>query len=209
MGRRTHSGVLCQCQIAAAAEDGAAQGEHKYWESPPYGSHKSRLGFLFMAEHDALIKVNLRTGAFEISGSEAFIEKMIETIAPLFPSQDELAAPNEQEEEKPSRGSGADRTLVDLGDFIAAKGITKSTSAEVSATAFVYYLTKVKGAQFCNKDEVSACYDEAGLSLPNNLQTTLNNLKNPDRKGYLASAGYGQYKLTVAGRNFVNDLGGE
>ncbi len=160
-----------------------------------------------MSDHEALVKVNLRTGVFELSGTETFIEKMIATISPLFPSPDKLVQEDSVKDETESV-TPRTKTLEDLGEFIAAKGITRNTAAEISATAFVYYLTKVKGAEYCTREEVAACYDEAGLNLPNNLAVTLANLKKTDRKGYLATAGYGQYKLTVAGRNYVNEMSG-
>jgi hypothetical protein len=154
----------------------------------------------------ATVKVDIAKRTFEVSGSEQFITKMLDQIPLLFPERDDTDVAEEPEQGL-SSGGRIPSTYTNLAEFVAKKGVTRQTSHERTTAAFIYYLTKVKGSATCTADDVIECYEEAGLPLPPNLNSTLNNLKN--RSKFVKSPGRGQYALTIPGQNMVTQrMGG-
>lgn len=148
------------------------------------------------------MRVNPHTGEIEVRGSEEFVERMLPTALALAehkltsstgvtpsirPNQDGVPAP----------ASGA----ASLSDFIRDKGLGRATSGEDAMSAFLYFITKVQGAESATKDEILAMFEQAGIPKPNNAASTLGNLK--VRRGFVQTASRGAYKLTVQGENFI------
>jgi hypothetical protein len=156
-----------------------------------------------MPDFAAVVRVDIQKGAFEVSGSEEFVERMLESIPSLLSTE---PSGDEQNVDEGSDPTG--RSPEDFGAFIERKKIVKGTSLERTTTAFIYFLTKIKRASSCTTDEIVHCYEEAGLPVPTNLTTILANLKN--RSKYVKSPTRGSYALTVPGQNIVTQkMGGE
>lgn len=154
---------------------------------------------------EASVRVNLRAAEFEISGSEQFVEKMMQTLGDLVSSAPELATEEEQQEQVIDRGKGGD--AHDLGSFLASKKLTKQSPTHDKIVSFVYFHTKIKKHGSAQSADLMTMFEDAGFPKPSNLPRDLKNLTRTDGKAYLLSAGYGKYKLTIGGENYVLELG--
>ena len=168
-----------------------------------------------MADQPSSVRLNVRTGELEVSGTEEFVERIVGTVPALFATLSESLRhmPKPPDRDKVIRNDNGDEEEdsgpPSLAKFIAEKKLTKGSSHEDLVSAFVYYLTKVKRSESCGTAEVTLCYEEAAMPKAKNLAQTLNNLMKTGvgRKGYIGSAGRGRYKLTIPGENHIVEMG--
>lgn len=160
-----------------------------------------------MADHEALIEISMGRRTFKISGSEVFVEKMIDILPTLLPMNDE---PEEEEEPSDlgdsSKGDGAGREHETIDAFVERLGIDNDTSATKKVGAFVYFLTEVLKKPTCSPAQIEECFDLTGLKTPGNLGNAINNAKAATHGSYIRSAGRGQYAVTTNGKNLVKEM---
>lgn len=152
---------------------------------------------------DASVRVNLRASEFELAGSEAFVERMTTVLGDLLAKQPMKAAPISADVPEDEGGRDSE---VTLGTFLQAKKITKQSPHADIIDVFVFFHTKIKKNASAKAADIMTMYEDAGYPKPSNISRDLRNLTRTDGKGHLASAGYGNYKLTIAGENFVTRL---
>lgn len=168
-----------------------------------------------MADEQSSVRLNIRSGELEVSGTEAFVERLIAIMPDLFTTMSaSLRNVPPPDIGKSTTVHGLDEEELNgdkpsLARFIAEKRLLKDSPHEDLVTAFVYYLTKLKKSESCGSSDIILCYEEAAIPKPNNLPQTLNNLMKtgPGRKGYVGSAGRGRYKLTIPGENHIVKMG--
>ena len=142
----------------------------------------------------------LQSKTFKVSGSEAFIERMLDVLPSLLPSADDNEPPSKSEDENGDLPGGDDT----LDDFVAKARITNEISAERKVCAFIYYLTKVQKNDFATTSQIAACFDETGLQTPERIDKVIDNAKN--RTKLIRSVARGQYAVTTKGNNIVKDM---
>jgi uncharacterized protein YjhX (UPF0386 family) len=137
------------------------------------------------------VRVNLRTGEFEVSGSEEFIEKMLERLPTLIATAEPEPDDSDDDDDDGDENGGRKGRLT-LDAFVE-KYKVESQNNQTRALAFVYFLTKIQRNTSCSVDEIRKCFEDSGVEEPDHLPTVLNNLK---KNGLVASAGSGRYKIT-------------
>lgn len=154
---------------------------------------------------DASVRVNLRASEFELTGSEDFVERMTAVLSDLLAKQPVKGASLPADLPEDEDGSDGE---VTLGAFLQAKKITKQSPHADIIDVFVFFHTKIKKNTSAKAADIMTMYEDAGYPKPSNIARDLRNLTRTDGKGHLVSAGYGNYKLTIAGENFVTRLSG-
>jgi len=155
-----------------------------------------------MPEHEALIELDVRLKTFKVSGSEAFIERMLDVLPSLLPQSSEVDGISRDAEDSDSNDAGASSRNLD--DFVAKADITDAISGEKKVCAFVYYLIKVAKNAHATAAQIAACFDEAGLKTPENLTVVINNTRS--RSKSIRSLSPGTYDLTTKGNNLVKGM---
>ncbi len=147
------------------------------------------------------VRLNPTTGEVEISGSEQFVEKTLESLESLLAKFGTRVAKSRDDRlAKEEANPKADLTETTLAKFIADKELPRNNH-QVTTTAFFYYLTKEKGQSDASNDEVLKCYEDAGYPKPPRIAGIVDNIKR--RTHYLQKTTKGRSKLTVQGENFV------
>ncbi|HTV93477.1 MAG TPA: hypothetical protein VMG98_12250, partial [Verrucomicrobiae bacterium] len=147
------------------------------------------------------VRVNLTEREFEVTGSEAFVEKMIGALRELLPAAEE---PEDDTADEDDDDSGAGHKRVeDLDDFVESFKITDKLPGTTRILAFVYYLTKIKREADCSPAEVTQCFAESGIEEPDNLRQLMSHLK---KNGLLTTAGTARYKITGKGSKQIKAL---
>lgn len=154
-----------------------------------------------MVEHEAVVEVDIKAKTFKVSGSEAFIERMLDVLPSLLPESPDVDDTNVNGEDAGGDGTGS---TANLDDFIAKVGITNETSGEKKVCAFVYYLTKVAKNSHATAAQVEACFDQVGLKTPERLDNVINNARS--RSKAIRSVAPGTYDVTTKGNNIVKDM---
>jgi|GEM_PF-5240310 len=155
-----------------------------------------------MADYEAIIEITAGGSTFKISGSEAFIEKMIETLPALFP-----AATSASVEEPPIiEHKDGEKAHESIDEFVARLSITNATPDVRKVSAFVYYLTEVVKHATCNTAQIEECFDVTGLKTPAGLRTVINNAGKANNGGYIRSVSRGNYAVTTNGKNLVKEM---
>lgn len=145
-------------------------------------------------------------GTFKISGSETFVEKMIETLPALYPAASSHAEETRKDtkESKESDASGKSHETID--DFLARLGITNADPEVRKVSAFVFYLTEIVKHPSCTKSQIEECFDVTGLKTPENLGTVINNASKASQGGYVRSVDRGKYGITTNGKNLIKKM---
>ena len=93
------------------------------------------------------VRINPMTGEYEISGTEDFIEKMLQRVGSLI----ESARPPEREPGEEADKPG--RTPMDIEAFIERYKIETANDRD-RALAAVYCLTRMKRANDCSLEKI-------------------------------------------------------
>jgi hypothetical protein len=158
-------------------------------------------------EHEATIEVVMGAGSFKVSGSEKFIEKMIDVLPGLLPRQSSGEAMHGGGNGDLDAGKGGlGSEDGDIDEFVNKLNITDDTSGPKKVGAFVFFLTQVQKNASCTASQIEHCFDLTGLKTPENLNTVINDAKKSTRGGYIRSAGHGQYAVTTNGKNLVKEM---
>jgi uncharacterized protein YjhX (UPF0386 family) len=193
-GRRDRSRTPWACPFSTGPIAGlGTEAQNKITQTQRVRVLRPRLVGALMADTDSHshVRVNSRTGEFEISGSEEFIEKMLERLPTLIATAEpEPDDPDDDDDDGDDSGGRKGRLTLDA---FVEKYKVESQNNQTRALAFVYFLTKIQRNTSCSVDEIRKCFEDSGVDEPDHLPTVLNNLK---KTGHVASAGSGRYKVT-------------
>jgi hypothetical protein len=154
-----------------------------------------------MADHEATVEVDVKLKTFKVSGSEKFIERMLEVLPGLLPTSTDSGDVDDEDNDL-DRGEGSGGGSLD--DFVAKSAITNNTSGERKVTAFVYYLTKVAKSSHATAAQIESCFDQTGLKTPEGLDRIINNARS--RSKTIRSVAPGKYEVTTKGNNIVKAM---
>lgn len=159
-----------------------------------------------MADHEALVEISMGSRTFKFSGSEAFVEKMIDVLPTLLITNGGFEQEEEQEGTDDVTGASPGREHETIDAFVNRLGINNDTSGTKKVGAFVYYLTEVVKRPSCSPAQIEECFDLTGLKTPGNLPNVINNAKKTTHGAYIRSAGRAQYAPTTNGKNLVKEM---
>ena len=155
-----------------------------------------------MADHEAQVEITTGGSTFKISGTEAFVEKMIDTLPTLFPA--EQVPPHEDDTKTHKKTSHGGAESID--DFVARIKLNNDLPATQRVAAFVYYLTEVEKKPSASKADIEECFDKTGLKTPGSLSVVINNALKESSGSLIRSVDRGQYGVTTNGKNLVKDM---
>lgn len=152
------------------------------------------------------VRVNLRASEFEVSGTEAFVEKMIEKLHGLMPSPtpdvDSSAQDEPDDAEDEGIASGKRKRVESLEDFVEQYGVEDVKVGTTRVLAMVYYLTKIKKQAGCVVAEIRAAFNDSGVDEPENISQLLTNMKGA---GTVSKTPAG-YKTRTKGADIIKAL---
>lgn len=155
-----------------------------------------------MAEHEATVEITTGRRTIKISGSEAFVEKMIDALpaalSKLSPpsNQDDDADYDEPDDDKEVRSASKG-----LDQFVERVKLTDDMAAITKVAAFTVFLSGQSGS--CTMEDIEECFDSTGLKTPTSLKDAVGNA---NKRSLIRSAGRGRYAPTTNGKNLVKGL---
>ena len=160
-----------------------------------------------MPEHEAVVEVVAGGRTFKISGSEAFIEKMLAILPAAFPGRHVLEEePPKFERPDEEKDGDTDRSHETIDDFVERLGITNAMSDIRKVTAFVFFLTEIAKNATCSRAQIEECFDVTGLKTPGTLRNIINNATKSQNNSLIRSVSRGQYAVTTNGKNLVKEM---
>lgn len=158
-----------------------------------------------MVDHEAVVEISTGGSSYKISGSEAFVEKMIALLPNAFPmhASGDVSRDDDSAEKQTSKNNAS---VESLDDFVTRVKMTDDLADGKKVAAFIVFLTEVAGSAPCSVSDIEGCFDYTGLKTPRNLKTVISNITRVDRGSYIRSVTRGQYAPTTNGKNLVKEL---